>query len=226
MEGRVKPLPFLTGFTESSTSFHVIDKEISQNGVIVYALLRKGRLKVSMFWWERAVDILVQEALELIFIPSGISLFSFHNKSRISSDPVTQGFIDSKWRLNIYQLNEETMLIEPSQFSEPVWELYKLLLQIRWKSFHITLMKLVIQSSLVEQKIAGALLNRRSQERQCSKVGISLVTISKWTGFMIFLPVLINNYNPMIDQISNERFQMEGCISHRWSSRRDSNYNL
>jgi len=63
MEGGVKTVPFLTRFTESPASSHVIYKEISKIGVILSrnlcnqervkwslkALLRKGRLKVLMF---------------------------------------------------------------------------------------------------------------------------------------------------------------------------------
>jgi uncharacterized membrane protein len=56
--------------------------------------------------------MLIQKALELVFIPSSISLFSFYNESRVGSDPMTQGFIDSERRLNINQFNEEKMLIE------------------------------------------------------------------------------------------------------------------
>jgi hypothetical protein len=121
-------------FTKSSTPSYVIYKEISKIGVIasrnlcnqesvrwsLKALLRKGRLKASLFCWKRTLDILIQKALELIFIPSGIGLFPLHNEGGVSSDPVTKGFIDSKGGLNINQLNEEAMLIEPSQFSDPV----------------------------------------------------------------------------------------------------------
>jgi uncharacterized membrane protein len=57
--------------------------------------------------------MLIQKALELVFIPSRISLFALHNESRVVSDPMTQGFIDSEGGLNINQFNEETMLIEP-----------------------------------------------------------------------------------------------------------------
>jgi len=64
--------------------------------------------------------MLIQKALELTFIPSRIGLFPFNNESRIGSDPMTQGFIDSERRLDINELDEETVLIEPGQFSNPV----------------------------------------------------------------------------------------------------------
>ena len=116
-------MPFLT---KPSTSSYLIYKEISKIGVIVSrnlcnqesvkwsmkALLRKRRLKVSMLCWKRALDILIQKTFELAFIPSYISLFTFHDERRVSSDPMTQGFVNPKRRLNIDQPNLETMLIE------------------------------------------------------------------------------------------------------------------
>jgi hypothetical protein len=66
------------------------------------------------------LNILIQKALELALVPSRIGLFPFHNESRIGSNPMTQGFIDSKRGLNINQPDEETMLIEPGQFLDPI----------------------------------------------------------------------------------------------------------
>jgi hypothetical protein len=66
-----------------------------------------------MFWEERGLYVFIQQTLELVFIPPRINLFSFDDKSGIFSKAMPQRFIDSKKRLDIDELDEKTMFIEP-----------------------------------------------------------------------------------------------------------------
>jgi hypothetical protein len=76
--------------------------------------LRNRRLRASTCGWEGALDILVQKVLELTLVPSRIGFLPFHDESRVGSDPITQGFVESERRLNINQPNEETMFVQPA----------------------------------------------------------------------------------------------------------------
>ena len=65
-----------------------------------------------MFCRESVLDMLIEQALELVFIPAGIDLLPFDDKSGISSNPITQGFINSNKGLNIDELDEEAMFVK------------------------------------------------------------------------------------------------------------------
>ena len=73
------------------------------------------------------MNVFIQQTLELIFIPPRIALLSLNNEGGILSNPVTQGFVDSKEGLNVDQLDEQAMLIESVQLPNPVGELRILL---------------------------------------------------------------------------------------------------
>jgi hypothetical protein len=57
-------------------------------------------------------NVLIQKAFELIFIPPCIDLLPFDDKGGISSNPMTQGFINSNKGLNIDELDEKAMFIK------------------------------------------------------------------------------------------------------------------
>ena len=61
-----------------------------------------------------------QKALEPLSVPTGVSLLALHNKSRIFSNPVTQGFIESQNGLGINEFDKKTVFIESGQLSDPV----------------------------------------------------------------------------------------------------------
>jgi hypothetical protein len=65
-----------------------------------------------MFCQESVLDILIEQALELVFIPACIDFPPFDDKSGISSNPITQGFINSNKGLNIDELDEEAMFVK------------------------------------------------------------------------------------------------------------------
>jgi len=67
-----------------------------------------------MFWKERHLDIFIEEAFELVFIPTGIDLPSLHNKGGIGPNSMTKGFIYSQGGLDINELDEESMFVETS----------------------------------------------------------------------------------------------------------------
>jgi hypothetical protein len=113
-----------------------------------------------MFRRKSLLDILIQKAFELALIPTRIGLFSFHNERGIGSDPITEGFVDSKGRWGLNQLNGETMFIEPIQFSNPVRELCKFLFQIRRILVHLFLMEFLVKPSSIEEDPAATTLTK------------------------------------------------------------------
>ena len=69
-----------------------------------------------------------QKAFEPLFIPTRVSLLPLHNKSRIFSNPVTEGFIDSQNGLGINEFDKKTVFMESDQLSDPVAKFQVLLL--------------------------------------------------------------------------------------------------
>jgi hypothetical protein len=63
---------------------------------------------------------LKKKAFEPLFVPTRVSLLSLHNKSRIFSNPVTQGFIESQNGLGINEFDKKTVFMESGQLSDPV----------------------------------------------------------------------------------------------------------